>query len=115
MATKKKTSPETEAVVKAAPATVETKKPAKAKSPAAATHKTPARKAPVRKSAVKAVAAETQAETPVVATVAFDAAAHHEEISREAYFLFLNRGAHHGYEHEDWLRAIEIVKARYQA
>lgn len=104
MATKKKTSPETEAVVKAAPATAEKKKTttksAKATSPAA-THKTPARKPAARKAAP-------------AATPAFDAAAHHDEIAREAYFLFLNRGAQHGHEHEDWLRAVEIVKARHQ-
>lgn len=100
MATRKKTAPENEAAAQAAPAAAEKKKTTRTKSPAA-THKTTARKAPVRKSALKAAPLE------------FDAAAHHDEIAREAYFLFLNRGAQHGYEHEDWLRAIEIVKARY--
>lgn len=113
MAAKKKTSPETEAVVNAVPAAVEKKKTtAKAKS-AAATHKTAARKTVARKPAAKAAAAAAQAENSPAQ--AFDAAAHHEEIAREAYFLYLDRGAHHGHEHEDWLRAIEIVKARYQA
>lgn len=116
MPTKKKTSPETEPVVKAAPTTVEKKKTTKAKSPAA-THKSPARKAAPRKSEVRAAAVdEMQVEKAAAAAdTAFDAGAHHDEIAREAYYLFLNRGAHHGHEHEDWLRAIEIVKRRYQA
>ena len=113
MPTKKKTSPETEAVVKAAQTTVEKKK-TKAKSPAA-THKSPARKAAPRKSEVKGAVAEMQVEKAAAADTAFDAAANHDEIAREAYYLFLNRGTHHGHEHEDWLRAIEIVKARHQA
>lgn len=115
MPTKKKTSPETEPVVKAAPTTVEKKKTTKAKSPAA-THKSPARKAAPRKSEVRTAAVvEMQVEKVAAADTAFDAAAHHDEIAREAYYLFLNRGAHHGSGREDWLRAIEIVKARHQA
>lgn len=113
MATKKKTSPETEAVVNAVPTAVEKRKTtAKAKS-AAATHKTPVRKTAVRKTAAAAAAAAAQ--TGTLSISSFDVAAHHDEIAREAYFLYLDRGAHHGREHEDWLRAIEIVKARYQA
>jgi hypothetical protein len=67
------------------------------KPAAAATHKAPARKPAVRKPAPAG---------------AFDIEAHRAEIEREAYFLWLNRGGAHGYAHEDWLRAIEIVKAR---
>lgn len=78
--------------------------PAKKKAPAkstsaAATHKAPARRI------LKAVAA------PYV----FDVEAHREEIAHEAYFLWLNRSCGPGHEHEDWLRAIEIVRSRRSA
>ena len=108
MATRKKTVPETETVVKAVPVAAEKKamKSAKANSPAA-THKNPSRKAAARKAPLKA-------EAQLPATLTFDAAAHHDEIAHEAYILFINRGAQHGHDHEDWLRAVEIVKARYQ-
>src|SRR3974377_1408266 len=61
---------------------------------AAATHKAPARK---------------------TASVEFEVAAHHEEISVEAYHHWLRRGAPHGSDQHDWLAAIEIVRARYRA
>jgi hypothetical protein len=83
-------------------------KPAARKS-SAATHKAPARKT------VLAAAAETVVETVVVETVTFDVAAHHEEIGKEAYYNWLRRGCPHGSEQEDWLAAIEIVRARYTA
>jgi len=43
----------------------------------------------------------------------FDPAAHHEEIAREAYLLWLARGMSHGHDQEDWYRAVEIVRSRY--
>jgi hypothetical protein len=104
MPTKKKTSPESEAVVKAAAPAAEKKKTVRSKSPAA-THKSPARKAAAPKGVKSAPPAAG-------ALPAFSVDAYREEIEREAYFLFVNRGAQHGHEHEDWLRAIEIVKAR---
>lgn len=75
-------------------------KPRKKAAPktAAATHKTTPRKAPVSKKAPK--------------SANFDVEAHRAEIEREAYFLWLNRGGLHGQANEDWLRAVEIVKAR---
>lgn len=111
MPTKKKTATET---------TPETAQPAAAKAPAkakrtaapkssaakpkaektaAATHKAPARKSPAK----SAPAPE------------FTVDLHRGEIEREAYFLFANRGYTHGDAHGDWLRAIEIVRARYSA
>lgn len=104
MPTKKKTTPETEAAVKTAPAP----KKKTVRTAAAATHKSPARKSAVKPAAKAAAASAVPAET-----VAFDVAAHRAEIEQEAYFLFVNRGWQHGHEHADWLRAIEIVKARY--
>lgn len=43
----------------------------------------------------------------------FDPALHHEEIAREAYLQWLNRGATHGRDQEDWHKAVEIVRARH--
>ena len=34
------------------------------------------------------------------------------EIERLAYQFFVERGYQHGHDHEDWLRAEAIVKAR---
>jgi hypothetical protein len=81
------------------------KKTSRAKSPAS-THAggtdSPPRKAAARRPAArKRVAA------------GFDAAAHHEEIAREAYLLWLARGMSHGHDQEDWHRAVEIVRARH--
>lgn len=45
----------------------------------------------------------------------FDPALHHEEIAREAYLLWLNRGGTHGRDQEDWHKAVEIVRARHTA
>jgi hypothetical protein len=106
MPTKKKTTPETESAVKAAPAA----KKKTVRTATAATHKGPARKS-TAKPAAKAAAAAAAAGPVEVAS--FDVTAHHGEIEQEAYFLFVNRGGQHGHEHADWLRAIEIVKARY--
>jgi hypothetical protein len=39
---------------------------------------------------------------------------HHGEIEREAYFLWEARGYAHGDQTEDWFRAMEIVRARYE-
>jgi hypothetical protein len=35
-----------------------------------------------------------------------------EQIAKEAYQLYLERGGHDGYDHEDWLRAEVIVESR---
>jgi len=95
MTSKTKKKPlETQPTVQAEPSAPVKKKPARSKS-AAATHKT-----------------TTRTKSVTVAAPPFDASAHHDEIARVAYFLWLDRGAHHGHEHEDWLRAVEIVKAR---
>lgn len=85
-------------VKKAAAPEVVAAKPPAAKRTAAATHKAPATRA---------------AKKP--AAPGFDIELHRAEIEREAYLLWVNRGHAHGQEHEDWLSAIEIVKARHQA
>jgi len=116
MPSKKTSKPEIETVKSAEPAVTAKKKTTSNKTTTpAATHKAPATKqSATRKSAVKAEALPAPAVEVVTATVAtFDAAQHHEEISREAYFLYLGRGAGHGQEHEDWLKAVETVRARY--
>jgi hypothetical protein len=38
-----------------------------------------------------------------------------EEIARQAYAYWLERGGAHGHHHEDWLRAEQEVKQRYAA
>lgn len=81
----------------AAPAATTPESPAK-RSSAAATHKAPAKRATKKLSA------------PV-----FDIELHRGEIEHEAYLMWVNRGHAHGQEHDDWLAAIEIVKARHQA
>lgn len=93
----KQSEPLTETVAAESPAAAKTRKKAAPKT-AAATHKAVTRKAPVRKQAVQ--------------TAAFDVEAYRAEIEREAYFLWLNRGGFHGQANEDWLRAVETVKAR---
>ncbi len=113
MPTKKKTATTTEAVkpaVKAAPvkkSTATTTAPevkAKATPTAAATHKAPARKPAAPKAAAKPAA------TP---KPAFDENDHRAEIQHEAYLLWESRGHAHGEAHEDWLRAVEVVRARH--
>jgi len=47
--------------------------------------------------------------------VAFDPMLHQEEIAREAYLMWLSRGAAHGCDQEDWYKAEEIVRSRYSA
>ena len=84
-------------------------KSAKAQSPAAATHKSPA-----RKSVNAAPVAEAQVETGTVQTTTFDVALHHDEISKEAYHVWLRNGCAQGSEHHDWLAAIEIVRTRHE-
>src|SRR5664279_4413011 len=81
---------------------------AKAQSPAAATHKSPA-----RKSANAAPVAEAPVETGTIQTTTFDLALHHDEISKEAYSNWLRNGCPQGSEHHDWLAAIEIVRTRH--
>lgn len=69
---------------------------------AAATHKSPAKRA--------AKTTEISAQSPA----AFDIGAHRAEIELEAYFLWERNGRRHGAAHEDWTRAVEIVRARHQ-
>ncbi|MDR3719568.1 MAG: DUF2934 domain-containing protein [Bryobacteraceae bacterium] len=126
MATRKKTSPDSETVradefaaasqkltrarksaTTDASATAE--KMTRSKSPAAATHK-----APARKSVPAAPAAEPAVEAFVAETVAFDISLYHEEISKEAYYTWLRNGCPQSTEHHDWLAAIEVVRARHQ-
>lgn len=125
MTSKKKTTTEPE-IVKAAetaPATKSktekskaTKTTTAAKS-SAATHK-PATRKPVAAKAAAAAAAPASAPVAApaapVAKPAFEPAAYHQEIAAEAYFQWVNRGGGDGNEREDWLRAIEIVRARYE-
>jgi len=87
-------------------------KPATRKS-SAATHKAPARKTVL--AAPEPAIAAPAVDTVVVETVTFDVAAHHAEIGKEAYYNWLRRGCPHGSDQEDWLAAIEIVRARYTA
>jgi|GEM_PF-1670104 len=120
MATRKKTSPESEAVRAEEFATAPKKRghtrktagsdgsgPAVAKKTsaksAAATHVAPAR---------KTVSAAPSPETIAEAAV-FDVAFHHEEISKEAYYTWLRNGCPQGSEQHDWLTAIEVVRARH--
>jgi hypothetical protein len=84
-------------------------KAAKAQSPAAATHKSPA-----RKSVNAAPAAELLVESSSVEKTTFDVALHQEEIRKEAYCNWLHNGCPQGSEHQDWLAAIEIVRARHE-
>jgi Protein of unknown function (DUF2934) len=113
MPTKKSTATTTEAVKpagKPAPAKKTTapksapEVKAKATPTAAATHKAPARKSAAPKAAVKPAA------TP---KPAFDENAYRAEIEHEAYLLWESRGHAHGEAHQDWLRAVEVVRARY--
>ena len=121
MAIRKKTTAESETVktgqtssrirnTAAAEATGTTdNKTAKTQSPAAATHKSSA-----RPSVKAAPVAEVLAESIVVEKTTFDAGMHHEEISKEAYCNWLRNGCPQGSEHQDWVAAIEIVRARHQ-
>ena len=108
MPTKKKTATTTETAkpaVKATPVKKTTAPEVKAKAAptAAATHKAPARKSAAPKAAVKAAA---------VRKPSFDENAFRSEIEREAYLIWESRGHAHGQAHEDWLRAVEVVRAR---
>jgi hypothetical protein len=106
-APKRKTATRTKKVevpAAAAPAP-EVKAKAKTTKTATAAPKTPAatHKSTPRKAAPRAKAAAAQG---------FDIELHRAEIEQEAYFLWINRGGVHGHATEDWLRAVEIVKAR---
>jgi activator of HSP90 ATPase len=85
------------------------KKTTKTTSPAAATHKSPA-----RKTVNAAQASERRAEPIAVESRTFDAALYDEEIRKEAYCNWLRSGCPQGSENRDWLAAIEIVRARYE-
>lgn len=103
----KKTTKKTELPETTSPAVSESpKQPAKKRAPAksaAATHKSAAPRA-----------ARPRAAKPPVAKPAFDVSLHHDEIAREAYHLWEARGYSNGNEAEDWFRAVEIVRARYE-
>jgi hypothetical protein len=106
-APKRKTATRTkkaEVPAAAAPAP-EVKAKAKTATTGKAAPKTPAatHKSTPRKSAPRAKASTV---------AAFDIELHRAEIEQEAYFLWINRGGVHGHATEDWLRAVEIVKAR---
>ncbi|MBE0656292.1 MAG: DUF2934 domain-containing protein [Bryobacteraceae bacterium] len=96
--TAKRATKKTTAEPKAATARKPAAKPATLSVTAAATHK-----ATARRTATKTVVAP-----------AFDVDVHREEVEREAYLIWAGRGHEHGQAHEDWLRAIELVKARHQ-
>lgn len=82
-------------------------KTARTQSPAAATHKFAAWKA------VKAApTAEVVVESVVVEKTTFDVALHLEEVRTEAYCNWVHNGCPQGSEHNDWLAAIEVVRAR---
>jgi hypothetical protein len=71
-----------------------------AKSPtAAATHEAPAKRAATKKAAAPG----------------FDVELNRAEIEREAYLIWAGRGHEHGQSQQDWLAAIELVKARQQS
>lgn len=90
----KKAAPET----KAAPARKTAAKSPSKPVTAAATHKAPAKRPAAKKPAAPEFSVDT----------------YREEIEREAYLIWAGRGHEHGQAHEDWLRAIEIVKSRHQ-
>src|SRR5262245_8579137 len=100
MTSKKKTSAAKPAVEKTESAALPLKKKAVGAKSAAATHKTPVRKA-------KAVAVKEEATQAAASTHVFDASAHHGEIAKVAYFLWIDGGAHHGRQQDDWHRAVE--------
>ncbi|MGC4053398.1 MAG: DUF2934 domain-containing protein [Paludibaculum sp.] len=122
MPSKKKTTTETE-IVKAAETAPATKPKAEkskvtktttaAKSPAA-THKPATRKPAAAKAAAAAAAAPGSTAVTPVAKTPFEPGAYHQEIATEAYFQWVNRGGGDGNEQEDWLRAVEVVRARYE-
>jgi hypothetical protein len=100
--TKKRKTAAKAAVEDAAP-----KRPTRAKAPAA-THAGEPEAKPRAAAARKAAPRRRQA-------VAFDPMLHQEEIAREAYLLWLSRGATHGCDQEDWYKAEETVRSRYSA
>ena len=44
----------------------------------------------------------------------FDATAHHEEIAKEAYLIWIGRAGDTGSPEEDWRKAEIAVRARYR-
>jgi hypothetical protein len=90
----------------------EKKTPAKS---SAATHKASARKAPVAEVKAPVQAPVKAAPVQAVKSVApaFDVAAHHEEIAKEAYHHWQRRGCPGGSPEHDWLNAVEIVRLRH--
>lgn len=103
----KKPAKKLESIETAAPPAAEvaikpTRKRAAAQKSPAATHK---------QAAPRPAARTRKPETP---KPVFDPSLHHDEIAREAYYLWQARGCAHGHEIEDWFRAVEIVRARCQ-
>lgn len=82
----------------------------RAKTPksAAATHKAPAKRSATPKGT------PSSAEVVAPAPAPFQVEEHRVEIEREAYFLWERRGRAHGYDASDWVRAVEVVRARYE-
>ncbi len=124
MATRKKTSSEAQTVRgeefataaqqlsrtrKTAPPEAATAPEQKKAKSSAATHK-----APARKSVIAVATPEAAVEAVIVETTTFDIALHHEEIGKEAYYHWLRNGCPQGSEHQDWLAAIGVVRARHQ-
>lgn len=114
MPTKKKAATETIAAADPKPAKRAAKK-------AAAEPKATSTRKPAVKPAIQPVTAAATHKATARRTTAKKAAApvfnveqHRAEIEREAYLIWAGRGHEHGQEQEDWLRAIELVKARYQ-
>jgi hypothetical protein len=112
MPARKKSVSEVDATAETAPATAPRRRAVKAAATvegAAEKPKAPRTKrvAATHKSAARAAAAAL--EVPP----AFDPALHADEIRREAYYQWLNRGCAHGDDAGDWFRAVEAVKTRY--
>lgn len=82
------------------------------------------RKSPSAKSSAKNAVQQTSPVTPIehaaknnhVSNGATAVSEHkiQEQIRARAYELFEQRGRHHGYEHEDWVRAEAEIRLKYQ-
>jgi hypothetical protein len=85
--------------------------PPRKKSNEAVTHRH--KKPAVTKPETVVIPVETEAQ--VLVQPVFDPALYHEEISKQAYFCWLERGDAPGSPEGDWLRAVEIVRQRFIA
>lgn len=83
-------------------------------SPAKAVKKSSAKKSPAKKSAARNAAAQPASGVSAAAAAKPSQEQLFKEISVRAYEIYCSRGAQHGADEADWLRAEKEIRAKYK-